>query len=308
VDRLILTEPFTDHARATWRDYMEITKPEINKSNLFATFAGYWAAVEFSSFALIHLFFTLLGTALIIAGGCILNNFYDRDIDPRMERTHTRAIAEGRIKPIIALWLGVVLATLGVVILAVGVHWLSAMLGLVGFLVYVVIYTMWLKRTSTLNTIIGSISGAIPPMIGWTAVTHSLDLSAWALFLILLMWQPPHFFALAMGRVEEYRMAGIPMLPVIKGFVKTKQQILIFTVLLFPASLLLCYTGVASWIYLIIAIIFGGIYIVLAWMGLYTQEDRRWAKQMFVYSLLYLTILLLSLIIDVTIRKMVDFI
>jgi heme o synthase len=304
----ILTEPFADHAKATWRDYIEITKPGINKSNLFATFAGYWTAVAFSSFAFMHLLFTLLGTALIIAGGCTLNNFYDRGIDSLMERTHTRALVEGRIKPIVALWYGMVLAALGVILLAICVNLLSAMLGVVGFFVYVVIYTMWLKRTSTLNTVVGSISGAIPPMIGWTAVTGSLDLSAWALFLILFMWQPPHFFALAMRKVEEYRAAGIPMLPVIKGFGKTKQQIGLFTILLLPSSFLLFYTGAANWFYLTMAIIFGGIYIVFATMGLYTQDDERWAKQMFVYSLIYLTVLLSSLIIDVTVTKMIGFI
>jgi heme o synthase len=304
----ILTKPFTDHVKATWRDYMEVTKPGITKSNLFATFAGYWAAVQFSSFSFMHLVFTLLGTGLLMAGGCTLNNFYDRGIDSLMERTRTRALAEGRIKPIVALWYGVMLAALGVIVLAIGVNWLSAVLGLVGFFVYVVIYTMWLKRTSTWNTIVGSISGAIPPMIGWTAVVDALDLSAWALFFILFMWQPPHFFALAMRKVEEYRAAGIPMLPVMKGFGKTKQQTLLFTILLFPSSLLLYYTGAANGFYLTMAIIFGGIYIVFALMGLYTQDDERWAKQMFFYSLLYLTVLLLSLIIDVTVTKMIVFI
>lgn len=302
-DQIITSEPFSEVSKATWRDYIEITKPGINKSNLFAAFAGYWLAAGFASFDFVILTLTLLGTALIIAGGCTLNNFYDRDIDPLMERTRTRPVPAGRIKPIVALWYGIILTVVGVLVLAVGVNPLSAFLGFLGFFVYVAIYTMWLKRTSTLNTVVGGISGAIPPMMGWVAVTNSIDLSAWALFLILFMWQPPHFFALAMRKVEDYRAAGIPMLPVVKGFAETKKQTFFFTVLLLPSSLILFYTGAASWFYLIVAVILGAVYIALALKGFYTKEDDLWAKQMFFYSLIYLTALLFALIIDVAITE-----
>lgn len=296
---------FAGEHKATWRDYIEITKPGINRSNLFATFTGYFLAAGFTQFSFTVLFFTLLGTALVIAGGCTLNNFYDRDIDPLMERTKTRPVPQGRIKPLVALVYGTLLTALGLLILAVGVNSLTAWLGFAGFFVYVFIYTMWLKRTSTTNTVIGGISGAIPPMMGWTAVTNSLDLSAWALFLILFMWQPPHFFALAMRKVEEYRTAGIPMLPVVKGFAETKRQILLFTILLLPSSLLLFHT--ASWIYLGVAVLLGGIYITLAIRGFSTKDDDKWARLMFFYSLIYLMGILFTLIVDTAVRGLFHF-
>jgi protoheme IX farnesyltransferase len=296
-----LAEPFVDVTKATWRDYVEVTKPGINKSNLVATFAGYIVAAGLTRFEALTLLFTLFGTALVIAGGCTLNNFYDRDIDPLMERTRSRSLAEGRIRPGVALWYGLTLTALGEAVLAVGVNPLAALLGFVGFFVYVVIYTMWLKRTSTLNTVVGGISGAIPPMIGWVAVTGSLNLSAWALFLILFMWQPPHFYALAMRRVDEYRAAGIPMLPVVKGFRETKIQTLVFTILLLPSSLLLFFTGTFGWFYLAVAVVLGGIYIALSVKGFYAKDDKKWATQMFFYSLVYLTSILLTMIMDVII-------
>lgn len=305
-DRNLAIEPFSGASKATWRDYIEVTKPGINKSNLFATFAAYSLAAGFTLFDVWTCLFTLLGSALIIAGSCTLNNFYDRDIDPLMERTRARPVAEGRIKPTVALWYGILLTILGIIVLTVGVNPLSAFLGFIGFFVYVFIYTMWLKRTSVWNTVIGGICGAVPPMIGWVAVTNSLDLSAWALFLILFMWQPPHFYALAMLRVNDYREAGIPMLPVIKGFAETKKQTLIFTILLLPSSYLLFHTGAAGWPYLITALILNGIYIALAVRGFFTKEDDKWARQMFFYSLIYLTVILLAMVVDVAIQDAIN--
>lgn len=297
-ERVLASQSLIDVGKATWRDYYEITKPGINKSNLLATFTGFWLASGFQLFDFLNLLLTLLGTALVIAGGCTLNNFYDRDIDPKMERTETRAVPEGRIKPMIALWYGILLSMAGFIVLGVFVNAPTAFLSFVGFFVYVMIYTMWLKRTSVWNTVVGGVSGAVPPMIGWVAVTGTIDLSAWALFLVLFMWQPPHFFALAMRRVEEYRAAGIPMLPVVKGFAETKRQTLLFTLLLLPSSLLLFFTGASSWVYLTVAIILGVIYIILAIKGFYTKDDIAWAKMMFIYSLIYLTGMLLIMVID----------
>jgi protoheme IX farnesyltransferase len=305
-NEILLEQPYLETNKATWRDYIEITKPGINKTNLLATFAGYWVAAGFASFEIWTFLLTLLGTSLIIAGGCTINNFLDRDIDPFMERTKKRAIPEGRIKPTVALWYGISLTFLGIIVLAFGVNLLAAFLGLMGFYVYVIIYTMWLKRISTTNTVIGSICGAIPPMIGWVAVTNSLDLSAWALFLVLFMWQPPHFFSLAMRKVDDYRNAKVPMLPVVKGFAETKKQIFIFTVLLLPSSLILFYTGYASWLYFIVALILGLVYIVLAIQGFFTKDDNKWAKHMFFYSLIYLTVVLFVLILDVTVMQLIN--
>ncbi|MGA8943483.1 MAG: heme o synthase [Thermoactinomyces sp.] len=304
-EQMIRSEPFGLVSRAGWRDYIEITKPGINKSNLIAVFAGYFVAAEMMELDFLKLFLTLAGTALTIAGSCTLNNFIDRDIDPLMERTKSRPVAEGRIRPAVALWYGLILAFSGLLVLAVGVNYLAAFIAFAGLFVYVVIYSMWLKRNSTLNTVVGGISGSVPPMVGWVAVTSSIDLNAWALFLVLFMWQPPHFFALAMRRSEDYQAAGIPMLPVVRGFYETKKQMLLFTVLLLPSSMILFYTGALGWFYLTAALVLGGIYIVFSIRGFYARDNRQWANRMFFYSLIYLTSILLAMVADVLIRGII---
>jgi heme o synthase len=283
--------------RARWRDYLTLTKPGINASNLMAVFAGFWLAGQGGADPLL-LLTTLLGTALVIAGGCALNNVIDRDIDPYMSRTQKRPVASGKIRPITALWFGIGLTVTGFVILLVLVNPLAAFLAMVGHFVYVGIYTLWLKRTTTFNTVVGGISGAVPPMIGWVAVTGSIDLPAWIIFTFMFLWQPPHFLALAMRKVEDYRAAGVPMLPVVRGFAETKRQNLFYVASMVPASLLLVQTGVVGMLYLVVATVLGLIYIGLSLEGLFTKDDNRWAKRMFFYSLVYLTAMLLVMIID----------
>jgi protoheme IX farnesyltransferase len=296
----------TPHTLAgIWKDFIDITKPGINASNLLATFTGYLLAAGYThTFGWMVFIYTMIGTALVIAGGCTLNNFYDRDIDPHMERTRIRAVPSGRMKPRTALIYGIILTVVGHLVLAMGVNILAAVLGFIGFGVYLFVYTMWLKRTSTWNTVVGGISGAVPPVIGWVAVTGRLDLAAWALFFILFLWQPPHFFALAMRKAKEYKAAGIPMLPVVKGNAETKKQILFFTILLLPASILLFATGAVGWTFLITAIILDIIYGYLAIKGFSKKQDEdQWAKQMFIYSLIYLTLILFLMMVDVLVRQ-----
>jgi protoheme IX farnesyltransferase len=295
----------TPHTLADiWKDFIDITKPGINASNLLATFTGYLLAAGYThTFGWMVFIYTMIGTALVIAGGCTLNNFYDRDIDPHMERTRIRAVPSGRMKPRTALIYGIILTVIGHLVLALGVNLLAAILGFIGFGVYLFVYTMWLKRTSTWNTVVGGISGAVPPVIGWVAVTGRLDLAAWALFFILFLWQPPHFFALAMRKAKEYKAAGIPMLPVVKGNAETKKQILIFTILLLPATILLFATDAVGWTFLTTAIILDVIYVVLAIKGFSKQDEDLWAKQMFLYSLVYLTMILFLMMVDVLVRQ-----
>src|SRR5690606_15702912 len=209
VERPILREtmvrsdlPAGSAEKATWRDYLTLTKPGINASNLMAAFAGFWLAGH-GQLDLPLLLITLLGTALVIAGGCALNNVIDRDIDPLMSRTQSRPVASGRVRPMTALWVGIALTVAGFVVLAALVNPLAAFLAMIGHFVYVGIYSLWLKRTTTLNTVVGGISGAVPPMIGWVAVTGSIDPPAWILFIFMFLWQPPHFLALAIRRMEE---------------------------------------------------------------------------------------------------------
>ncbi|MFC4077686.1 heme o synthase [Salinithrix halophila] len=283
--------------RATWRDFWVLTKPGINASNLMAAFTGFWLAGH-HSFDFGLLLATLLGTALVIAGGCAVNNYIDRDIDPLMARTKDRPVPTGRIRPQTALWMGLILGLAGVAVLVALVNPLSALLAAVGFFVYVFVYTAWTKRTTPLNTVVGSISGAVPPMIGWVAVTGGLDWPAWVLFLFMFVWQPPHFFALAMMKTEDYRAAGIPMLPVVKGFAETKRQTLFFVILILPASLLLYAAGVVGWIYLGTAIVLGGGFIYLALSGYSSKDDEAWARRLFLYSLFYLTLMQVAMFLD----------
>lgn len=297
--RLLAEEPRSEAGmtKATWRDYWVLTKPGINASNLMAVFTGFWLA-GFQSFQFSLLLATLLGTALVIAGGCTVNNYIDRDIDPLMNRTRNRPVAAGRIQPSSALWMGALLGMAGVAVLVILVDPLSAILAAVGFFVYVLIYSVWTKRTTIWNTVVGSISGAIPPMIGWTAVQGTLDFPAWVLFLFMFVWQPAHFYALAMMKVDDYRTAGIPMWPVVKGLADTRRQILLFVILMLPASLLLFGTGVVSWLYLSMAILLGGAWLYKAIAGWSSQDDEDWARRMFLFSLLYLTMMQVAMIID----------
>ncbi|PTX60733.1 protoheme IX farnesyltransferase [Melghirimyces profundicolus] len=283
--------------RATWRDFWTLTKPGINASNLMAAFTGFWLA-GYDSFNMALLLATLLGTALVIAGGCTVNNFIDRDIDPLMARTQNRPVAAGRIRPPTALWMGILLGLAGVTVLLALVNPLSALLAAIGFFVYVFVYTAWTKRTTVWNTVVGSVSGAVPPMIGWVAVEGTLDLPAWMLFLFMFVWQPPHFFALAMMKVEDYRAAGVPMLPVVKGFAETRRQMLFFVALMLPVSIFLFGTGVVSWLYLTMALVLGGAWIYLAVAGWSSEDDEGWARKMFLYSLLYLTLMQVAMFID----------
>jgi protoheme IX farnesyltransferase len=282
---------------ATWKTYVSVTKIGITLSNLFSTFTGI-ALASRDHWQAGTLVLALLGTALVVSSGCTLNNYIDRDIDGRMQRTKKRALPEGRMQAEAALWFGLVLGVLGITILGLFVHLLSALLGLLGLFVYVWIYTAWLKRTSTLSTVIGGIAGAIPPLIGYSAVAGTLDLNAWLLFAVLFLWQPPHFLALAIRRVDEYRTAGIPLLPVVRGFAETKRQMLRYTVAMVLASLWLYERQAAGMGYLMVAAALGVLYITFCIAGFFVKDSLRWARKMFRYSLLYLIALFLALIVS----------
>lgn len=280
------------------KDFVEVSKTGIVISNLITTFTGVWLALHFTGqpfFGNIGtVLWTLLGTAFIVAGGCALNNFIDRDIDPIMERTRERPSVTGRLSGAQILWYGLIMSALGIVFLLFTGSYAAAVYGLAGLFVYVVVYTMWLKRTHSLNTIVGGISGALPPVIGWAAVDPNLSLTAWELFLVMFLWQPPHFLALAMKRVEEYRAAGIPMLPVVAGFKFTKNQINTYLVALVVASLFLYSLGP---VYIIISALLGIGWIVLGLLSSKFKDDVAWARAMFVYSLNYLTVLFVLMIV-----------
>ncbi len=280
-----------------WKDFLALIKIGIVNSNLITTFTGLWLALHFSGMRFLDnldiVFFTLAGSALIIAGSCSINNFYDRDIDPYMERTKGRPTVNGKVQPLNALWLGLALITIGTMFLFLTTL-TAAVIGIIGVFSYVVLYTMWSKRLYVSNTIVGSISGAVPPLIGWAAIDPGLSPIAWALFALMFAWQPPHFYALAMRRVEEYRAAGIPMLPVVKGFKVTKIHIVLWVAALLPIPFFLVSLGIP---FLIMATLLNLGWLALGIYGYRVKDDIKWAKMMFVYSLQYMTIMFVAMII-----------
>uniref|UniRef100_UPI00406C183C heme o synthase n=1 Tax=Sporosarcina sp. FSL K6-1522 TaxID=2921554 RepID=UPI00406C183C len=282
---------------SAFKDFLALIKIGIVNSNLITTFTGLFLAFQFTGKHFLHnidlLLFTLVGTALIIAGSAALNNLIDRDIDPIMSRTKARPTVTGRFKAPAVLALALTFIVVGEVLLF-SASPAAGFWGLAGILSYVVLYSMWSKRKHVSNTVVGSLSGAIPPLIGWAAVEPALGAGAWALFLIMFIWQPPHFYALAMRRTEEYRAANIPMLPVVKGFARTKKSMLVWVLLLFPLPFLLPELGI-GFLLLATALNLGWLY--LAVKGFKVKEDLKWATSMFVYSLNYMTILFVAMII-----------
>lgn len=289
--------------KATLRDFIQLAKPGILISNSITVFGGYWVAWGSSgkTFDFKLMIFAMLGALLVMASGCVLNNYLDRDLDTKMTRTRKRVLPTGMIDPKVVFWYGIALGVVGLSVLCLLVNPLSALLGVLGLLVYVFIYTAWLKRTSTLSTTIGAISGSTPPVIGYCAVTGQMDMGAWILFGILFFWQPPHFWALGIRRKEEYRAAGFPLLPVVHGDEVTKMHMLRFLVMLVPVSLLLYAYGYVGEIYLITAIVLGLAWTFIGIAGFRTQDNDNWAKRMFVFSINYLPILFIVMILD-TIR------
>lgn len=180
---------------ATWKDFIALTKPGIIRSNVIAVFAGFWLASQWD-LQYGKLIWTILGAVLVMASSCVFNNYFDRDFDMKMERTKKRALPTGKLSPRIVLWYAIILGIFGLAVLFSFSGLLAGLFGAVGMFVYVVVYTLWLKRTSTWSTSIGAISGAMPPVIGYVAVTGKVDLGAWLLFALLFLWQPPHFWAL----------------------------------------------------------------------------------------------------------------
>ncbi len=279
------------------KDFLALIKIGIVNSNAMTTFTGVWLALHFNGMSFLGnldtVLLAIIGSSLIIAGSCSLNNYIDRDIDHLMERTKARPTVTGKVQPGRVALLGLLLIGAGSLLLFL-TTFTAGVIGLIGVFSYVVLYTMWSKRQHVSNTVVGSISGAVPPLIGWAAVDGNLDMMAWVLFLIVFIWQPPHFYALAMRRAEEYRKASIPMLPVVKGFKRTKRSIVAWIVCLLPLPFLLAELGIA---FLILATILNVGWLALGVYARKFQDDIKWAKAMFVYSLQYLTVLFVSMVI-----------
>jgi protoheme IX farnesyltransferase len=282
--------------RATWRDYVTLTKPRIMSLLLLTGAAGMFVGAQgvppLGTFAV-----TMAGLALACGGSSALNHVLDRDLDRLMRRTGHRPVAEDRVTPERALEFGLTLMAFSFVLLASLVNVLTAALALVGGLFYVLVYTRWLKRSTPQNIVIGGAAGAVPPLVGWAAATGNLTLPALFLFLIVFFWTPPHFWALALVIKRDYAAARVPMLPVVRGDDETARQIVWYSIVLVGVTLLPFAWHTAGVAYLAAALLLGALFLRLAWR-LRRETTTKRAGALFHYSLLYLALLFVALAVD----------
>jgi protoheme IX farnesyltransferase len=276
-------------------DYAELTKPKVQSLLLLTTITTMLVAGEPSALLIAA---TCLGGYLSAGGAGAVNHWFDRDIDARMARTASRPIPAGRIASTAALAFGCTLAGLSFLELSLAVNVLAASLSFAGFLGYVFLYTVWLKRRTPQNIVIGGAAGAIPPLVGWAAVTGSLSGTAVLLFFIVFFWTPPHFWALSLLMKDEYAKVGVPMLPVVRGEAETRRQILLYTVLLYAVTQLPFCAGGFGYIYLAASMTLGLGFVAGA-VRLYRRADRRSALQLYLFSLAYLALLFCAMVADV---------
>ena len=283
-----LSEPSVGH-------FWSLLKPRVMSLVVFTGFAGMYVAPG----SLHPLLFAIALFAIAAGAGAsgAINQWYDRDIDAVMSRTKSRPIPAGFMAPAEALTLGLVVSALSVLLLGLATNWLAASLLAFTIFFYAVVYTVWLKRRTPQNIVIGGAAGAFPPMIGWTAVTGTLSIEPLLLFAIIFMWTPPHFWALALVKNEDYTRAKIPMLPVVSGAVETRRQIVIYAVLMAPLAVVPFFIGMTSMAYGVVTGLAGAVFVGLS-LKLWANGSDKTAMQLFGYSILYLFLVFLGLVID----------
>ena len=275
-------------------DYIDLTKPKVQSLLLFTTVTTMEIA---GSPSLGRIALTCAGGYLSAGGAGAVNHYWDRDIDARMTRTADRPVPSGRVSPRAALTYGITLAALSFVLMSLTVNLLAASLALAGFVGYVGVYTMWLKRRTTQNIVIGGAAGAMPPLVAWAATRGSLSWTAVYLFAIVFYWTPPHFWALSLLMKDEYAEVGVPMLPVVRGEAETRRQILLYSGLLYAVTQLPFCAGAMGITYLIGSIVLGVAFLAGAWM-LFRRADRRSALRLYLFSMLYLATLFAVMVLD----------
>ena len=300
-------------APARWQDFLQLMKPRVMSLVVFTALTGLVCAGQ-----PIH---PVLGAVAILCiavgagASASLNMWYDADIDAKMRRTRGRPVPSGKVQGADALTLGVVLSLFSVMLMGLALNWFAA--GLLAFTIffYAVVYTMWLKRWTAQNIVIGGLAGALPPVIGWAAVTGTAPANAWLLCAIIFMWTPPHFWALSLYTSEDYAKAGVPMMPVVKGARSTRKQILIYSLLLIPVCVAPAFTGLGGVAYLAVSGLGGLVFVLLAWRlfrsqagdaadprnddGLYdVRAGARDARNLFAFSILYLSLLFATLLVE----------
>lgn len=286
----------TQVAKASWRDYLELTKPNVVALMIMTTIIGMFLAVP----GMVPWHVLILGNvgiAFCAAAAAVVNHVVDRRIDLKMARTFNRPVAKGRVEPVQALLFAAVLGLLGMGILLVYINALTAWLTLASLLGYAVVYTLFLKRATPQNIVIGGLAGAAPPLLGWTAVTGEIHGHALLLVLIIFAWTPPHFWALAIHRKDEYAKADIPMLPVTHGEKYTKLHILLYTIMLLLISVLPFVTHMSGWLYLLGAVVLGLGFIYWAVVMMQNKKPNA-GMDTFKYSIIYLMALFVIMLVD----------
>ena len=282
---------------ATVGDYIALMKPRVRSLVVFTALVG--LAVAPGSLHPVAAFTALLCIAVGAGAAGALNMWYDADVDALMTRTARRPVPMGRVRPGEALAFGLTLGSFAVVVLGLLVNWVASALLAFTIFFYVVIYTIWLKRSTPQNIVIGGAAGAFPPMIGWAAVTGSLSLEPVLLFLIIFFWTPPHFWALALYRTEDYARARIPMLPVVSGDASTRRQILLYTLILVPLGMAPWAFGYTGALYGITALVTGAIMVMLGWQVFREiRPAERASRNLFAFSILYLFLLFAVLLVE----------
>jgi len=313
VDRPTAEKPTATKAPARWQDFVQLLKPRVMSLVVFTGLTGLVCAG-----VPVHPFLAAVAILCIAVGAGAsgaLNMWYDADIDAQMRRTRGRPVPAGRVQSADALALGVVLSLFSVMLMGMALNWLAA--GLLAFtiLFYAVVYTMWLKRWTAQNIVIGGLAGALPPVIGWAAATGTAPLNAWLLCAIIFLWTPPHFWALSLYTSEDYKKAGVPMMPVVAGAASTRRQILIYSLIFTPLCLAPVLTGLGGMTYLAVAGLGGLVFLLLAFRlfrsrageagaqrnddGLYdVRAGAKDARNLFAFSILYLTLLFATLLAE----------
>ena len=289
-------KPYTGDRRQRAKDFFALSKPLIVGLLLITTYGGLViGGKEWPSFSLTM--WTLLGGALAAGGSSALNQYIDRELDKNMKRTAKRPMADGRLTDAEGLSFGLGISLVSYYVLASFLNPLAALLSLAGIIYYVILYSVWLKKATVQNIVIGGGAGAIPPLVGYAAATGSLDLTAWILFAIIFMWTPPHFWALAIVRMKDYENAGVPMMPVVRGEVETRKQILVYTIELVIVTLLLPILNLAGTVYLVSSIVLGGALLYAAW-AVWKHGGNKLAWRMYKWSSSYLVFIFLAIVVD----------
>lgn len=288
----------------TFRDYLVLTKPGIIFGNLVSVAGGLFLGSR-GDLNGQTIFASLVGIALLIGGGCTLNNFIDRDIDALMQRTRNRPLVQNRVPAFHALMLGFLLSICGLSLLAFYTNMLTTLITFAGLLVYVVLYSLWLKR-SPHGTWIGSLSGAVPPLAGYCAASGQLDAAALILFAMYALWQFPHAYAIAILHLQDYARASIPVLPVVRGVARVKRDMPVYVAVFTLCALLLSFTHNTGMSYLAVMLFLGLAWIRSTWRDRKCADDRRWARKSFGYSIVIVMAMSLMMSVDFIPRPVLD--